>query len=188
MPRIFSYGFSPFLPDAPRVSSVPSIYSVALSIKLYNGHEGDDQTGGCDMNPKRYAGAAAAVVGIQFVLDFIVHGVLLKDSYQATASLWRPMAEMQGLMWTMWVLYLLCGLVLPYLYSKGYEPGKGVIGQGLRFGVAIGLLLASGMSLGTYFMIPLPRSMAVAWFVAGMVQYAVIGMAIALIHRPKTVS
>ena len=33
--------------------------------------------------------------------------------YEATASLWRPMEEMQSMMWTMWVLYLVSALVLP---------------------------------------------------------------------------
>ena len=138
------------------------------------------------MEMKRRVAAGAAGCGILFATDFLVHGLLLKGAYEATASLWRPMEEMHGLMWAMWVLYLVSALVLPHMYSKGYEPGKGAAGQGLRFGLAIGLLMSTGMSLGTYFMIPLPASLAAAWFAAGMVQFAVVGIAIALIHKPET--
>jgi hypothetical protein len=138
------------------------------------------------MSNKRCIASAAAVIGILFASDLLVHGMLLKGSYEATASLWRPMAEMESLMWTMWVMYLVNALVLPYVYSKGHESGKGAVGQGLRFGLIIGLPMATGMSLGTYFMIPLPVSMAVSWFVAGMVQFALVGVAIGLLHRPRT--
>lgn len=136
------------------------------------------------MPMKRCIAATAAVIGILFASDFLIHGILMKGAYEATAALWRPMEDMNRLMWTMWVMYLVNGLVLPYMYAKGYEPGKSSLGQGLRFGLAIGLLMATGMSLGTYFMIPLPASMAATWFVVGMVQFLAVGAAIGLIH-PK---
>jgi hypothetical protein len=44
--------------------------------------------------------------------------------------------------------------------------------------------MASGMSLGTYFMVAIPASMAVSWFVAGMIQNVLVGIAIALIVKP----
>jgi hypothetical protein len=137
------------------------------------------------MTFKRWLGVGAAVVGVLFVTDFVIHGVFMKNAYEATASVWRPMAEMQTMMWIMWVLYLIDAAILPYLYLKGFEPQKGRVGQGLRFGALIGLLMATGMSLGTYFMVPIPASMAVSWFVAGMVQYLLTGILIALIVPPR---
>ncbi len=137
------------------------------------------------MTTKRCIGATAAVIAILFVTDFVVHGILLKGMYEATAGLWRPMDEMNRLMWAMWVMYLVNGLVLPFLYSKGYEAGKSAIGQGLRFGAVIGVMMSTGMSLGTYFMIAVPGSMAAAWFVVGMLQFILVGIAIAFIHQPK---
>ncbi len=133
------------------------------------------------MTMKRWLAAVAAVAGVLFVTDFVIHGVLMKSAYEATASVWRPMAEMQALMWTMWVMYLIDAAILPVLYLKGFEPQKARVGQGLRFGALIGLLMASGMSLGTYFMVPIPVSMAVGWFVGGMVQCLLAGVVIALI-------
>ncbi len=137
------------------------------------------------MTKMRCIATGSAVFGILFVSDFLIHGLLMKGAYEATASLWRPMGEMQSMMWTMWALYLVDAIILPFLYSKGYETGKSSIGQGIRFGLAIGLLMSTGMSLGTYFMIPVPVSMAISWFVAGMIQFTIVGVAIALIHKPN---
>lgn len=133
------------------------------------------------MTIKRWLAAGAAVVGVLFATDFVIHGVLMKSAYEATATVWRPMAEMQALMWIMWVLYLIDAAILPFLFLKGFEPQKARVGQGLRFGALIGLLMATGMSLGTYFMVPIPVSMAVGWFVGGMVQFLITGVVIALI-------
>ena len=134
---------------------------------------------------KRCAMTAIAVFVTMAVLEFLIHGVLLKEAYLATASVWRPMEEMHGMMWLMWVIYLVNALVLPYIYVKGYEAGKSPIGQGLRFGLAIGVLLSTGMSLGTYFMIPVPVSLAATWFVAGMIEYAVVGVVIGGLYKPE---
>jgi hypothetical protein len=134
------------------------------------------------MTIKKYVTMGAAVFGILFVGDFLVHGILLKGAYQATASLWRPVADLRRLMWTTWVLYLVNALVLPYIFAKGYETGKRPFGQGLRFGAAIGLLMASGMSLGTYLMIAIPASLAIAWFITSMIEFALVGIALALIY------
>ena len=136
------------------------------------------------MNQKKCWLSVIAVVGVLFVTDFVIHGILLKGAYEATASLWRPMEVMHSMMWTMWVIYIVNGMVLPYIYSKGFEAGKSPVGQGLRFGLVIGLLMATGMSLGTYFMIAIPVSLAVSWFVGGMVQYALVGLALGAIYKP----
>ena len=44
---------------------------------------------------KRMVLAAIAVFVAWQALDFIIHGLLLMKSYEATASLWRPMNEMR---------------------------------------------------------------------------------------------
>ena len=137
------------------------------------------------MTNKRCLAATVAVFGILVVTCFLIHGLMLKEAYQATASLWRPMEDMKSFMWMWWVLYLVNALILPYFYSKGYESGKSPLGQGLRFGLAVGLLLSTGMSLGTYLMIAMPASLALIWFSTGMIQYTIIGIVIALIHQPK---
>jgi len=47
------------------------------------------------MNRKRLVLAIVAAFAGIWVTDFLIHGVWLANTYKATASLWRPEAEMQ---------------------------------------------------------------------------------------------
>ena len=46
------------------------------------------------MNTKRFVMAVAAVFVFIFAFEWIWHGMLMMESYQATAQLWRPMDQM----------------------------------------------------------------------------------------------
>ena len=43
---------------------------------------------------KRNLLAIVAVFVVWSILDYLIHGMLLQSSYEATANLWRPMEEM----------------------------------------------------------------------------------------------
>ena len=140
------------------------------------------------MNWKRLILAILASFVTMFVLDFVFHGILLKNLYQQSAALWRPMDQMMRLNWLMWLLYLVVSCVMTLIYSKGYELGKSGLGQGFRFGILFGLLMATSMSFGSYFMMPMPKRLALYWLVGGMIIYTIIGMVIGLIYKPESVS
>ena len=137
------------------------------------------------MNWKKFLLAGVAAFGTLFIFEFAIHNVLLKDLYQQTATLWRPMPEMMRLMWLMWILYFVISFGMTFIYTKGYEPAKSGLGQGFRFGISVGLLLASSMSIGSYFSIPVPAEIAVYWFFGGMAMYAAVGTVIGLIYKPN---
>ena len=42
--------------------------------------------------------AIIAVFVVWSILDFLIHGMLLQSTYEATADLWRPMEEMNILL------------------------------------------------------------------------------------------
>ena len=42
------------------------------------------------MNNKRWLQASVAVAVVLFVLEFIIHGLLLQGIYQQTTAVWRP--------------------------------------------------------------------------------------------------
>ena len=106
-------------------------------------------------------------------LDYLFHGVLLMSTYQATASLWRPMAEMgNGLMQVMTVVIALI-FVLTYcqLVSKK-NMGNGIKLGGL-IGVITGLLAAESFAY-----MPIPVNLAVMWFVASFVKFLLAGVVV----------
>jgi hypothetical protein len=135
------------------------------------------------MNVKRWVIASIAVAAVIAVIEFIVHGVLLQPTYQRTASVWRPMHEMQSLAWLMWLGYAIFAPFFVWIYSKGVESGKGALGQGVRFGLAFGVGLSAMESLIWYAVLPIPAGLALAWFADGVVVFLAAGVAAALVYR-----
>ncbi len=115
------------------------------------------------------------------VMDFIIHGVILESAYKATANLWRP--DMQSKMWIYSVIALIGSFFFSFIFSKGYE-GKGIV-EGARYGLYIGIWMSVGMAYGTYGMIAIPYSMAIQWFLYGIIEYVIAGIILSLIYGKK---
>src|SRR3990172_9182869 len=129
------------------------------------------------MNVKRWLLASVAVFVIIFILEMVIHGMLLAGIYQETAAVWRPQAEIEANMWYMWLGYLIFAPVFAYIYVRGYEAGKDGLAQGLRYGVIVGILLSIPQGLGWYAVLPIPGVLAFYWAVAGVVEAVVAGAA-----------
>ncbi len=132
------------------------------------------------MNVKRYLLASLAVFVTGFVLEFLINNVILKATYEQLKHLWRP--DMDSLMWLGPIIGVVLSLLLTYIFTKGYE-GKGIM-EGVRFGVVMGLFMSFPMALGTYMMIAIPGSLAVEWFIFGMIEYIIYGIVVAAIYKP----
>ena len=129
------------------------------------------------MNKKVWVGWGAAFVTLA-VLDAIVNMGLLTEDYKATAQLWRPEGEMK--VWLFYVVYAIQTFFLSLVFSKGYE-GKGVA-EGARYGLYMGLLLATPMAYGSYAAMPITYSLALKWFLFGTVEYIVVGIVLAMVY------
>lgn len=136
------------------------------------------------MNTKRLALASLAVFVVFFVVDGVVNNLLLADLYKQTASVWRPESEIQGNMWLMWIGTLILAPLFALIYTKGYEANKPGLGQGVRYGLIVGVLLSAPQCLVWYAVLPIPAVLPVWWFVAGMAESIAAGVAAGLIYRP----
>jgi hypothetical protein len=81
--------------------------------------------------------------------------------------------------WVFYVVYLVVAFFFTLIFSKGYE-GKGVM-EGLRYGFYVGMMMAIPTAFGTYGAMPIPCSMALQWFIYGLIEYILCGMAVALV-------
>lgn len=132
------------------------------------------------MNTKRFVGSWVAAFATVFVFEWLLHGKILAGTYQATASLWRPEAEMQSLFhWLVLGQFLTAG-IFSYIFTKGYEA-RGV-GEGVRYGFLIGLLFGAPM-IGLYAVAPYPPALIAGWFVGGLVEWMLAGVVVAKIYR-----
>ena len=131
---------------------------------------------------KKMLMGAGAVFVANSVLDFVIHNVLMGAQYQAVMNIWR--SDMMDLMWISWVIGLVVAICLSWIFEKGYE-GKGIV-EGVRFGVIVGLMMSIGMAYGTYMSFAIPYSMALQWFLYGMVKYILLGVVLALVYQERT--
>src|SRR3989339_465663 len=132
------------------------------------------------MNKKVLLGGVAVFITLE-VLDFLIHGVLLASTYTSLASLWR--SDMQSKMWIMWIVTFIGSFLFAFIFSKGYE-NKG-LAEGLRYGFYIGVWMSIGFAYGTYAMIAIPYSLALQWFIYGVIEYMIAGVVLALVFGMK---
>ncbi len=137
------------------------------------------------MNGKRWIGAGVAAFAVICVLDFITHGKLLMPLYQQTASVWRPPEDAHRMMWLMSVGQLLFGLTFAWIYAQGYETAKSGLGQGLRYGLAIGLLTSISYVCVWFVVLPIPLALAKGWVAGNLADCLAAGMVVGLTYRER---
>ena len=128
---------------------------------------------------KRIVLAVVAVFIAWSALDFVMHGLILASSYEATARLWRPMNEMK--MGVLYLAVLINTLAFVCIYAL-LVAEKG-IGSGVKYGLLFGLGTGFSMGFGTYSFMPIPVYMAVAWFIGTLVETLVGGIIVGSIIR-----
>jgi hypothetical protein len=111
------------------------------------------------------------------VLSFIMNGIIMAQAYETLQNVWRP--DMQRLWWVFQVVMLIGAFFFSFVFSKGYE-GKGLV-EGARYGLYIGIWQGVGFAYGTYAMVAIPYSMALAWFIYSIVEHVLAGIVAAAI-------
>lgn len=121
--------------------------------------------------------AIVVVFVVWSALDFVIHGVLLSPTYEATAELWRPREEMKmGWMYGATAMGAVCFTAIYAFLIRTGSVAKGVA-YGLLFGIGTGV----PMALATYSTMPIPPRMAVGWLLGAVVEAMIAGLLIALI-------
>ena len=131
---------------------------------------------------KKFWIAFVAIFVAGQILDFLIHGVLLTATYAAqTPGVFRPMDQMNnGLLM---VVGLIVSFFVTMIYTKGHE-GKG-ISEGVRFGLFIGLITATPMAYATYATSPITYSLAMQWFIYGMIKSIILGILLSMLFGKK---
>lgn len=127
---------------------------------------------------KMILGILAVFVAWQ-ILDFVIHGLILMKTYEATAELWRPMNEMK--MGLMRLVALVSASVFVCIYATMIRPKS--LAAGLIFGVLFGLGAGFSMGYGTYSFMPIPHHLALVWMIGTVVQGAAGGLLVGWIVK-----
>ena len=123
---------------------------------------------------------AVVVVFIAWsILDFILHGLLLRSTYEATANLWRPMDQMNmSLMYFVTLVFAAC-FVLIY----GLQVGQKSLVSGIQFGMFFGLATGTSMGFGSYTYMPIPLTLAWSWFLGSWIEAIAAGVIVGAIMK-----
>ena len=142
----------------------------------------------CSKDCKKLGMAAVAAIILFAAMEYVFHEILLKGIYLRPyyQHLWNTAAVIKCRMPVLLLGYIgLLGTMFAKIYSCGYEPGKPVLGQGLRYGLWMGLLCVSCSGFLCYSILPVSWKLAGAWALGGMVECLIAGMAVAFIYRPR---
>jgi len=129
--------------------------------------------------------ALISVVVIFFMsmlLGFVVHALLLKPDYTALASLFRPEAEQQAYFLWMVLAHVSIAIGFVWVYLKGREEAP-YLGQGIRFGAAMVLLMIIPMYLIYYSVQPMPGMLVVKQIVYDGIGVILMGIVVAWLNR-----
>jgi hypothetical protein len=135
------------------------------------------------MNFARLAMAAVAAWVLYMAIGYLVHGVLLRDTYLQYAGVMRPEAEANAILPVNFGLVLVGFFAFAYAYAKGYEGGSG-LQEGLRFGVLVAIMLCTFVAIWQYMVWPAGRGLLAAWLVDYVVEFALYGMVVGMIYKP----
>jgi hypothetical protein len=133
------------------------------------------------MNKTFWTGFVVVFVVAQLV-GFLGHAVWLEGTYQSLAAVFRPEAELNSMMWLMMAGSVVTLFLFCLIFTKGYE-GKG-IGEGVRYGLLIGLLYSTPMAVDQFVVYPITAELAAIWFITGVINFVILGAVFAAIYKP----
>src|ERR1700687_2609109 len=89
---------------------------------------------------KTFVISAAVLFLVSMTLGFVVHGLLLGPDYARLQNLFRSPQDAQGHFRAMIAAHVFIAIGFTWIYRQGRDSGKSVLGQGVRFGLAIAVL------------------------------------------------
>ena len=120
---------------------------------------------------------------VSMIIGFVVHGFVLHDDYAQLPNLMRTEADAQGYFGWMILAHVCMALGFTWIYRKGREAGKPAIGQGLRFGAAVAILMCIPMYLIYYAVQPWPGAVVVKQIVYDVIGMLLMGVIVALVNQ-----
>ncbi len=133
-----------------------------------------------NVNGKKLAILLISLVVYFFATDFLVHGVLMKSAYQATAPLWRTEVEIQSHIGSMMLGQFMMAIFTGLIFIHGYNGG-GIV-EGARFGVLMAGFATAPMFIN-YAVSPIPENIHWAWVGCGVAQFVGAGVISSLVYR-----
>lgn len=124
----------------------------------------------------------AAMFVMSFALGFLVHGFLLADDYARLPNLMRTQEAAAAMFPYMIAAHVLIAAGFTWIYLKGRED-KPWLAQGVRFGIAVAVLMTIPLYLIYFAVMPFPSDLVAQQVVFDTIGMVLMGIVIAWINR-----
>jgi putative flippase GtrA len=129
------------------------------------------------------AGLAAWLASI--ALGYLVNDIWLFRLYQANAWAFRRPNDIAELLPIALAAQLLACLAFAMAYAKGYEGEGSAIGEGIRYGLIVAIMVDGFAVVWNYVTEPIALRLGVLELVARVGEFGVYGAVIGLIYRRR---
>ena len=133
------------------------------------------------MNVKKLVLTIIVVFVVANITGFLIHALLLAPDYMAVKEHYRPEGQ-EKVVWIC-LAYLSFAIGSVIVYAKGVEA-KPWLGQGLRFGILMWLVLAVPSFFIAYAVQPVPTMLMVKQVLFEGIDKIVLGVITAALYRP----
>ena len=131
------------------------------------------------MNMKRFMVAAITAFVFVFLYELLVHGMLMMEQYEQTASVWRP--EEESSMGIMLVSQFLFGAAVAFFYPiVGLDTDD--CKKAIPFGIGLGLVMAMPQ-LASYSYLPIPLTLSLYWMLITFVKALLCGVIVSKVYN-----
>lgn len=132
---------------------------------------------------KQFVLSVVVVFVVAMLVGMVVHGMLLHDDYDRLAGkVYRTPADAQGHFVYMIAAHISMAIGLTWVYRQGRNASPW-LGQGVRFGLALWVLMTIPIYLIYFAVQPLPSDMVAKQIVLDGVGIVLIGIVTAFMNR-----
>jgi hypothetical protein len=133
------------------------------------------------MNYRRFTLASFVIFLFAILWNGGVHLLLLREADSILTTFGRTESQRDL------SLSILATLLLSMLFVWSYTrfAKRGTIAEGLTYGIFFGLLAGVLVDLNQYVLYPIPASLALSWFVFGLIEFSVYGVLVSRLYPIK---
>jgi magnesium-transporting ATPase (P-type) len=132
---------------------------------------------------RQFVISVVVLFALSMALGFIVHGVFLGKEYaKLVPGLFRSPESAEHYFPFMIAAHIALAFGITWIYRQGREA-KPVLGQGLRFGLALALVMPVATYLIYYAVQPMPSDLVAQQIAFDAVAMVILGLAAAALNR-----
>jgi hypothetical protein len=132
---------------------------------------------------KKFILSVVALFVVSMIAGIVVHGTLLASDYQALGPVMRTPEDAQGYFGWMIAAHVAMSVGLAGLYQCGHVAGKPWLGQGVRFGLWVSLVLSVAVYLIYFAVQPLPGMLVLKQIVLNSAALILMGITVAAVNK-----